>query len=117
MLRRALSLVVDVVAAAADEAAPGWSQTGAGYRWRESSLAQRGDGVAEGDRASLARDKIDAEVSVAKGCPQRAGNVEIALAGDRIDVRRVAAAILSSRRQPAGNPHTHAKLLAGRGQA
>jgi hypothetical protein len=68
MLRRALSLIVDVIAAAADEAASFWSQSCARYRFGgESGVARRGDGVAESDRAALAGDEIDAEVLVAKG--------------------------------------------------
>ena len=73
---RALGLVVDVVAATADEAAPGWSQSAARYRFgRERAVARRGDGVADGERAALASDEIDAEVLVAKGGTQRARNV------------------------------------------
>ena len=120
MQRRALGLVVDVVAATADEAASGWSQSGARYRFGgESGVARRGDGVADGDRAALASDEIDAEVLVSKSGSQRARNVEVALAGDRIDVRRAAAAVFSvDRERHAADPYVAAdpvELLPGPG--
>jgi hypothetical protein len=49
---------------------------------------------------------------VAKGCPQRAGNLEVALAGDWIDIRRTAAAVLSvDRERHAADPYVAADLV------
>ena len=94
-------VVVDEIAARADEAplrhgsrrAAGAAAIGSSARCGGlSSLADR-------DAPALPRDQIDAEILVAEGGAQRAGDVEIAAAGRRIDVGRAAAPVLADRPQ------------------
>lgn len=98
-LGRPLSFVVNIVAAATDEAAPRRGQRRrVGFRGRFHLSRQR-ETVARRDKAAFPNDQIDAEILVAEGEAKRRRDVEIALAGRRIDVGRPAAPVLAVDRE------------------
>jgi hypothetical protein len=94
-----LGFVVNIVTAAANEAT-----TGGGQRRRicfrgRFHLSRQRETVARRDKAAFPNDQIDAEILVAEGEAKRRRDVEIALAGRRIDVGRPAAPVLAVDRE------------------